>query len=251
MKQFENKVVLVTGGATGIGRAASLAYAEQGAKVVIAGRREAVGRDVVNEIRAKGGEAVFVRADVTKEADVRALLDTVVKTYGRLDVAFNNAGIEGVMGPLTDLSEDNFDALIEGNLKSVYLSMKHEIPLISKHGGAIVNNATVAAQIGMAGLAAYSASKAGMIGLSRAAAIETAKSGVRINVVSPGPVETPMTDRMFGGAETLNQMMGGMVPVGRAAKAEEIVGAVLWLSGSGASYVTGQVVTVDGGLGVQ
>lgn len=251
MKQFEGKVALVTGGGTGIGRAAALAYAEQGAKVVVAGRRIEKLEETVSLIREQGGEATAVQADMRDEAQVKSLVDTVIDTYGRLDFAFNNAGVEGQSGPLTELTTSAYDEIMDANLKSLWLSLKHEIPAMQKPGGVITNMASAVAHIGVPNLAVYAASKAGVVGMTRTAAMEYAKSGIRINVVSPGPVETPMTDRMFGSKEALHDNFAVNLPLSRAGKPEEIASAVIWLSGDGAAFVTGQSVNLDGGATAQ
>lgn len=251
MASMTNKVALITGGGSGIGREAALAFAREGATVVIAGRRQEAGDETVQLIHQAGGAATFIKTDVTNELEVAALVSAVVAQFGRLDYAFNNAGIEGQGGPLTDLTEANWDQLIDGNLKSAWLSLKYEIPQIQKQGGAIVNNASIVADLGFANLAAYSASKAGVIGLTRSAAMEYAKTGVRINVVSPGPIETPMTERMFGSISALNQGFGAMMPIGRAGKPHEIAEAVVWLCSDASSFITGQVLNIDGGFTAQ
>ncbi|HEX2621315.1 MAG TPA: SDR family oxidoreductase [Phototrophicaceae bacterium] len=250
MKQFEGKVALVTGGGTGIGRATALAYAEQGAKVVVAGRRLEKLEETVLLIGQIGGAALAVVTDMTSEAQVKQLIDTIIATYGRLDFAFNNAGIEGKAGPLTELTEDGFNDILNANLKSLWLSLKYEIPAMEKPGS-IINNASAVAHKGIPNLAVYGASKAAVVGLTRAAAMEQARTGLRINVVSPGAVETPMSDRMFGSKEALHDNFGVRHPVGRAGKPEEIASAVIWLSSEHATFVTGQSINVDGGLTAQ
>ncbi len=252
--RFSNQVALVTGGTSGIGRAAALAYAREGARVVVAGRREKQGQAVVAEIKAAGGDAVFFRADVTRESDLATLVARTVDHYGRLNVAFNNAGIEGNFGPtIAEQTEEHFDRVFAANVKGVLLAMKHEIPALLRHGGgAIVNNASVAGSIGFPGASVYVASKHAVIGLTRTAALEYAAQGIRINAVSPAGIQTEMFDRVFGAGETeQKKWMATQHPVNRVGTAEEIADAVLWLSSPGASFVTGHDLLVDGGFTVR
>lgn len=251
MREFGDKVALVTGGGSGIGRATALEFAHRGATVVIAGRNADSGKETVRLIEQEGGAAHFIRTDVTLEADVKALLQTVREQLGRLDIAFNNAGIMGWGGPLTDMTEVDFDEVMNSNLKSVWLSMKYEIPLILKHGGAIINNSSMAGTIGVPNMGAYAASKHGVEGLTRVAALEYAKSGLRINAVAAGAVDTPMTDRLFGNADNLNATFGAAHPIGRAGTAAEIAHAVVFLASPAASFITGHVLFADGGYTAQ
>lgn len=250
--EFAGKVALVTGGGTGIGRATALAFARGGARVVVAGRRVEEGEGAVRAIREAGGEATFVAADVTDEAAVRGLVEATVAAYGRLDIAFNNAGNIGQPGPLVDLSAAGFAHTIAGNLTSVWLSMKYEIPaMLARGGGSIVNNASNLGHIGMANMAAYAAAKHGVVGLTRAAALEYAARGVRINAVSPGSIETPMGEQAFGSIENYRRAMAPNHPVGRIGLPEEVASAVLYLSSGGAGFITGQALLVDGGYTAQ
>jgi NAD(P)-dependent dehydrogenase (short-subunit alcohol dehydrogenase family) len=245
----QGKIVLVTGGGSGIGRATSLALAKEGAKVVVSDIVVAGGEETVRLIQAAGGEAIFIRTDVAKAAEVEALIKKVVETYGRLDCAFNNAGIEGVMTSTTDCSEENFDRIIAVNLKGVWLCMKHEIPqMLKQGGGAIVNTASVAGLVGFQGLPAYVASKHGVNGLTKTAALEYAKNGIRVNAVCPGVIHTPMLDRLFSSQPAAGETIAALEPVGRLGKPEEIAAAVVWLCSDAASFVTGLPMAVDGGL---
>src|SRR5271170_7000142 len=199
-RDLEGKTALVTGGTSGIGRDTAVLFAKAGAKVVVAGRREVEGNESVELVRAAGGEALFVQADVSKAAEVESLVKKTVEKFGRLDVAFNNAGIEGVWVPIIRQSEEDWDRTIDINLKGVWLCLKYEIRQMLKQGsgGAIVNMASITGLIGSAGAAAYSASKHGVIGLTKSAALENARSGIRINSVCPAAIETPMAERLFG-----------------------------------------------------
>jgi NAD(P)-dependent dehydrogenase (short-subunit alcohol dehydrogenase family) len=248
MAGFTGKVALVTGGGSGIGRATALAFAREGARVVVAGRRVAEGEATVAAVRAAGGEATFVQADVTQETQVRALVERAVATYGRLDVVFNNAGTEGRFGPLVEMDEADWDATIDGNVKSVWLVMKYAIPhLVAAGGGAIINNGSNLASVGMPTAAAYTASKHAVVGLTRAAALEYAKQNIRVNSVSPGPIVTPMPERAFGSIDGFKQFMEPIIPLGRVGQPDEIAAAVLWLASDGASFMTGHDMLVDGG----
>lgn len=245
----QGKIALVTGGGSGIGRATSLALAKEGAKVAVSDVVVAGGEETVRLIQAAGGEALFIKADVTQVAEVEALINKVVETYGRLDCAFNNAGIEGTMTSTTECSEENFDRTIAVNLKGVWLCMKHEIPhMLKQGGGAIVNTASVAGLVGFQGLPAYVASKHGVNGLTKTAALEYAKSGIRVNAVCPGVIHTPMVDRLFTSQPSAGETIAAMEPVGRLGKPEEIAAAVVWLCSDAASFVTGLPMAVDGGL---
>ena len=250
---MKDKVAVVTGGTSGIGEAAAMALAKAGAKVVIAGRRENEGQAVVDAIEKAGGKALFVKADVSREADVKALVDKTVATFGRLDFAFNNAGIEGAAGLTTDRqTEDNYRHTFDINVLGALLSMKYEIPAILKNGGAIVNTSSVVGQVGLPGFGVYTASKHAVNGLTRSAALEFAKQGVRVNAIAFGTIETPMIDRMVGEAKANNAQrdwLAGMHPVGRIGTVDEAALAVVALLEN--PFITGSVLTVDGGWTAQ
>jgi len=248
-RDLEGKVGLVTGGTSGIGRETAVLFAKSGAKVVVSGRREKEGEETVELVRAAGGEGLFVRSDVSKAADVETLVRKTVERFQRLDIAFNNAGIEGVWVPIARQSEEDFDRTIDINLKGVWLCLKYEIRqmLAQGGGGAIVNMASVTGLTGSAGAAAYSASKHGVIGLTKSAALETAKSGIRINAVCPAVIETSMADRLFG-APKINKSVLALHPVGRFGKPEEVAEAVVWMCSARASFLTGQSLVLDGGF---
>jgi NAD(P)-dependent dehydrogenase (short-subunit alcohol dehydrogenase family) len=251
MKTFENKTVIVTGGNSGIGKATALAFSEQGANVVIAGRRISEGENVVREIQSSGGNARFVRTDVSREDDVIALVEKTVAAFGALHIAFNNAGREGQAGLLTtEQTVEHYRQVCDINIWGVLLSMKHEIPaMLRSGGGAIVNTSSVAGHLGFAQAAVYVASKWAVIGLTKTAALEFAQQGVRVNSVSPGPIQTEMFDRAFGEGQTeIKQSVAAQCPIGRVGTPEEIASAVLWLSSPGAAFTTGQDIIIDGGF---
>lgn len=244
---FKNKVAIVTGGSSGIGRATALAFAKKGVKVVIADWIE--NEEIIDLIENLGGEAIFVKCDVSKSDDVKALIEKTITTFGRLDFAYNNAGIEGTSAPTQDCNEENWDKTIGINLKGIWLCMKYEIPEMLKKGkGSIVNCASVAGLVGFGGLPAYVASKHGVIGLTKTAALENAKLGIRVNVVCPGVIQTPMIDRLTGKKKESIEQFTGLEPIGRFGEPEEIANAVIWLCSDEASFVTGLAMPVDGGF---
>jgi NAD(P)-dependent dehydrogenase (short-subunit alcohol dehydrogenase family) len=247
--ELKGKVGLVTGGTSGIGRDAAILFARAGAKVVIAGRREAEGNETIELVRASGGDGLFLKTDVSRASEVEALIQKAVEKFGRLDVAFNNAGVEGVWVPIVRQSEEDWDRTIEVNLKGVWLCLKYEIRQMLKQGagGAIVNMSSVTGLIGSAGAAAYSASKHGVIGLTKSAALETAKNGIRINSVCPAVVETPMEKRLFS-APAVHKSVLSCHPIGRFGKPMEIAEAVVWMCSDRASFMTGQSLVLDGGF---
>ena len=252
MSTFQNKVALVTGGTSGIGRATAIAFAKAGAKVVISGRREKEGSEVIAEIKAAGGEAIFVRGDVANEADAQALVEKTVAAYGRLDAAFNNAGIEGATGlPTAEQTAENFDQIFGINVRGLLFTMKYEIAQMLKNGGgAIVNNSSIAGHIGFPGMGVYVASKHAVLGLTKTAALEYAKTGIRVNAVCPGVIETAMIERFVGPPDAASEMRAQITaghPIGRTGRVEEIAGAVLFLCSDAASFIVGQDLPVDGG----
>jgi NAD(P)-dependent dehydrogenase (short-subunit alcohol dehydrogenase family) len=246
--RFSKKVALVTGAASGIGRATALAFAREGASVAVADVTEPAGNETVALIQKAGGTAKFFRCDVSKDADVEKLVRDVVAAFGRLDFAHNNAGIEGKQAKTADCTEETWDRTIAINLKGVWLCMKHEIPqMLKQGGGAIVNTASVAGLVGFAGLPAYNASKGGVIQLTRTAALEYAKENIRVNAVCPGVIKTPMVDRFTGGTPEGEAAFAAGEPVGRLGRPEEIATVVVWLCTDDASFVTGIPMPVDGG----
>jgi NAD(P)-dependent dehydrogenase (short-subunit alcohol dehydrogenase family) len=246
---LDGKVGLVTGGTSGIGRDTAILFAKAGAKVVVAGRRELEGNETIELLRAAGSHGLFVKTDVSKTSEVESLVAKTVESFGRLDVAFNNAGTEGVWAPIIRQSEEDFDRTIGINLKGVWLCLKYEIRQMLKQGGggAIVNMASITGMVGSAGAAAYSASKHGVIGLTKSAALENAKSGIRINAVCPGFTETPMADRIFR-VPAAHKYVLSCHPIGRFGKPAEIAEAVVWMCSERASFMTGQSLVLDGGF---
>jgi NAD(P)-dependent dehydrogenase (short-subunit alcohol dehydrogenase family) len=249
MRRFEGKVALVTGGGSGIGRATSLAFANEGAKVVIDDINVKGGEETVRLIKEAGGEAVFVKADVSKAAEVEAMVQKAVDTYGHLDCAYNNAGVGEPLKRVHKTSEDNWDRLMATNLKGVYLCMKYEIPHMLKQGkGAIVNTASLAGLKGLSGQAAYVASKHGVVGLTKSAAIEYATLGIRVNCICPGVINTPLIAPNMKGRPQVEKGYIDMEPIGRLGRPEEIASAVLWLCSDEASFAVGSIFSVDGGV---
>ena len=243
---MSTQVVLITGALTGIGRATALAFARDKARLVISGRKEEAGRSVVAELRDLGAEAEFVRADVRREGDVRNLVDQAVARFGRLDVAVNNAGTEGQIGPVTEQTPENYAATFDTNVLGVLLSMKHELRVMQKQGrGSIVNLSSTAGRRGTAGAAVYVASKHAVEGLTKSAALEAAAFGVRVNAVAPGPVETDMLERFTGGEKKASFL--ATVPLKRAGRTEEIAQTIVFVASDKASFITGQSFAVDGG----
>ncbi len=243
---FKNKVAIVTGGSFGIGKATAIAFAQKGAKVVIADWVE--DSETLNAIKTLGGEAIFIKCDVSKTEDVKAMLEKTIATFGHLDYAFNNAGIEGNNGITQECTEENWDKTIGINLKGIWLCMKYEIPEMLKQGkGVIINCASIAGLVGFPGLPAYVASKHGVIGLTKTSALECAKLGIRVNAVCPGAIKTPMIDRITGNKKEVEEQFAGMEPIGRLGQPEEVANAVLWLCSGEASFVTGHAMAVDGG----
>ena len=255
--RVSGKVVLITGGGSGIGRATAIAFGREGAKVAIADYNRDGGEQTVRMIKDAGGQATFIEANVAVAKQVEAMVAKTVATYGRLDCAFNNAGIEGEMGKggqinIADCSEENWARIIAINLTGVFLCMKYEIPqMLKQGGGAIVNTASAAGLIGLPGGTAYVASKHGVAGLTKSAALEYAKSGIRINAVCPGFIRTAMVERVIDGGSISEEAMIAAEPIGRIGKPEEIASVVLFLCSDDASYVTGLPMPVDGGYVAQ
>ena len=252
MTALEGKAALVTGGGSGLGRASAIALARAGATVTVADVDEQGGKETVTlVIEEVGGDADFVRADVTQADEVEAMVDKTVARWGRLDCALNNAGTTGVSAPTADNTLEDWNRAIALNLTGVFLCLKYEIPAMLEHGGAIVNMASGAGLVGFAGLPAYVASKHGVVGLTRAAALEYASQGLRVNAICPGSTRTPMLEGFMGGDEQVERMMTRAVPLGRLGRPEEIADAVVWLCSDAASFVVGHALAVDGGSVIQ
>ena len=245
---YAGKVAFVTGAGSGIGRATALAFAREGSSVVVADASEQDNRETARMIEELGGRALAVRCDVTHAEDVKAALEETIETFGRLDVAFNNAGVEQATAAAADIAEEEWDRVVAINLRGVFLCMKYEIPLmLEQGGGAIVNTSSGAGVKGFAGQAAYCAAKYGIVGLSKAAALDYAKSNIRINAVCPGIIETPMMDRFSGGTPEGRARVIAQEPIGRMGKPKEIAAAVIWLCSDAAAFVVGHAMVIDGG----
>lgn len=254
MPRFENNVVIVTGGSSGIGKAAALAFARAGARVVIANRNEKQGGLVVDQIKAEGGEAVMRQVDVQSAEEVEAMVAFTVERYGRIDAAFNNAGAEGDLVATTELTETNFEAVMNTNVKSTWLCLKHQITQMLKQDpdeqgrrGAIVNSSSAAGLIGLPGLSHYSASKHAIMGLTRCAALEYAEQGIRINAINPAVIDTPMGRRLASKLNLSIEQVSAMHPMGRLGTPEEVAAMVLHLCSNESSFTTGQATVIDGG----
>jgi NAD(P)-dependent dehydrogenase (short-subunit alcohol dehydrogenase family) len=245
---FEGKVAFVTGASSGIGRMTAAAFAQNKAKVVLMDVNSKDASETLNLIKESGGEAHFIKGDVSKAEDVKFAVEETVRLFGRLDYAFNNAGIEGEQGSTVDCTEENWDRVININLKGVWLCMKYQIPQMLKQGsGSIVNCSSVAGIVGFQGIPAYVASKHGVVGLTQCAALEYAKKNIRINAICPGVIQTPMIDRFTHGEAQLQKQLADGEPVGRVGAPDEVASAAIWLASEDASFVTGHSMAVDGG----
>jgi NAD(P)-dependent dehydrogenase (short-subunit alcohol dehydrogenase family) len=247
--ELSGKVAIVTGATSGIGRDTAVLFAKAGAKVVFTGRREAEGKETLDLIKAAGGDGLFLQSDVAQSAQVQSIVQTTVEKFGRLDVAFNNAGIEGANSPIVEQSEADFDRTMGINVKGVWLCLKHEMQQMMKQGkgGAIVNMSSVAGFIGSNGLATYSASKHAVLGLTKSAAMEGAPHGIRVNAVCPAVIETPMQERLFGDPEVRKYMIG-LHALRRFGSPSEVAEAVHWMCSPASSFMTGSWITLDGGF---
>ena len=244
---MSNPVVLITGGLTGIGRAAAVAFAKKGAKVVVAGRRDEAGMTLARELRDLGAEAEFINADVRREDEVRALVDKTVARFGRLDVAVNNAATEGQVGPITDQTAESFAATFETNVLGVVLSMKHEVRAMQAQGsGSIINISSTYGHEGAAGASMYVGAKHAVEGITKSVALEIAKSGIRVNAVAPGPTDTGMLTRFTGTAQN-KTALASQVPLGRLGLSEEVADGIVFIASDEARFITGHVLSVDGG----
>ena len=245
---MSTQVVLITGGLTGIGRAAAVAFAKKGARVVVAGRRNEAGKALAEELRSFGSEAEFINADVRKEDDVRAMVDKTVARFGRLDVAVNNAATEGAVGPITDQTAETFNQTFETNVLGVVLSMKHEVRAMQAQGsGSIINISSTYGHRGAAYASIYVGAKHAVEGITKSVALEVAKSGIRVNAVAPGPTDTGMLTRFTGTAENKAGLVR-QVPLDRLGLAEEIADGIVFIASDGAKWITGEVLNVDGGM---
>lgn len=243
---FKNKVVIITGSTFGIGKSTAIAFAQRGAKVVLSDWKQ--DEDTLSTIIENGGDAIFVNCDVSAENDVKNLVAETIAKYGRLDFAFNNAGIEGTPAPATECSNDNWDKTINVNLKGVWYCMKYQIPeMLKVGGGVIVNNASIAGLVGFGGVPAYVASKHAVVGLTKNVALDYAKQNIRVNAVCPGVIHTPMVDRFTGQDPKVLEQLVAAKPMGRVGQPEEIAETVVFLCSNAASFITGQAIAIDGG----
>ncbi|WP_208456347.1 SDR family oxidoreductase [Burkholderia gladioli] len=252
--ELKDKIALVTGAGSGIGRTTSIAFSRQGASVVISDINADAGNETVKLIRDAGGEATFIKTDVSNESQVKALVEQTVATYGRLDIAFNNAGLTQNSAPLADQSSETYDEIFDVSVRGVWLTMRAEITQMLKQGsGTIVNMGSMSAVVGIPGLATYSGSKHAVLGLTRGAALDYAKQGIRINAVGPGTIDTPMIARFveLAGSDSVMEPIRAAHPIGRTGKPEEVAEAVLWLASDASSFVVGHILMVDGGYSVQ
>jgi NAD(P)-dependent dehydrogenase (short-subunit alcohol dehydrogenase family) len=244
---MDQKVAIVTGGNSGIGRATAIALAKEGANITVAARRASEGEETVQQVKETGSDGMFVKTDVANETDVRSLVKKTVDRYGRLDYAFNNAGVEETMTPFLDQTSEKFDQIMNTNVRGVWLSMKYEIPeMIKSGGGAIVNNSSVVGIMGYPQMSIYIASKHAVLGLTKSVALEFANSGIRVNAIAPGAVKTDMLKRSLG--QQFIDTLTSIHPIGRIADPKEIANAVTWLLSDRASFVLGHTLLVDGGV---